>query len=78
MAVAQGNYNNNNNFDDDDHDDDNDDGEILYLLFLYRYEKTSTVLKISDLQESFIKHIEQMVSGFDESLVHSIATWKAP
>ena len=29
-------------------------------------KKTSTIMKISDLQESFIKRIERMVSGFDE------------
>ena len=32
-------------------------------------KKTRVILKISDLQESFIKRIERMVSGFDESRV---------
>ena len=32
-------------------------------------KKTSAIMKISDLQESFIKRIERMVSGFDEGRV---------
>ena len=40
----------------------------VYDLHTGRKE-TSTLLNISDLQESFIKHIERMVSGFDEGRI---------